>query len=676
MERDNDNDRTDTSGSNESNTASPPTLPSSKRLGDTQPFRPPQVYKPLSSEHTSEEQDHQQTAPYRPVQSVKGSIKAPTPRKSISLATVLGVLALLLMLAAAIAYFLIIKSGTEAGSGTLPAESVLPATTLGYISISPAPVQSQQQAFGQLLDTFEAQPGSKAAIASLVLEARHIISDTGLSLGSATDPATLETVAKYLGGNVTIALLAPSEGDLLSLKVPAGGHINQLAAFDVISQKVVGLVDLDFNPSGPQEGLIAQLRAVKDNLDKAKVVETYNGTDIRQYTGGPLPIYFSLLNGTSTAAVGIGSAPIKVLIDELRANKGLKEDARFKSLSGKVPAERVAALYLNLGETYELVETLQPDIQMQDQLRVSGSILATLSGGTDGLQFDIATPPGGVSLTGVLSYLLAPMFKLANLQANTSSHIDTSILKDVPADSLGFVAGSDPKDSVLATIDAINKSNPTAVTQLEKTLSDQTGLTLRDDILNAMSGDFVASLPPYDIKAVPDPPPPFTVQLKLTEKERAIIANSIKQGVSKLSGGKAEPFNAGGGTFYPTSPESLTATIIGVTPDRAMVAYGRDLKGAIAEVESVTANLGKGFGTTDKWKSASAHLPQNNNLVGYLDAATYREMSERAMTQGQKADYDKIYAPFLKPIKYIVAGSSTGPADALNLTRIFVGISK
>ena len=207
------------------------------------------------------------------------------------------------------------------------------------------------------------QPGSQEAIANLVLQVRDTISNTGISLGNATDPATLETLAGYLGGNVTIAMLSPSEGDLLSLKAPADGQVNPLTAFDVLSRRAVGIVDLDFSPAGgPQQGIIAELRAVKDNLDKAKVVESYNGTDIRSYTGGPLPLYFSLLGGTSTAAVGLSSVPIKVLIDEVRANKGLKEDAGFKYMSSKVPAERVATFYLNVSQANKLAEQILPSL--------------------------------------------------------------------------------------------------------------------------------------------------------------------------------------------------------------------------------------------------------------------------------------------------------------------------
>ncbi len=195
----------------------------------------------------------------------------------------------------------------------------------------------------------------------MIAQVQRDIADTGLPLGSTTDPATLDALASYLGGSATIAVLAPSQGDLISLKPSSSGGISPLAAYDVVGRNVVALVDLDFTTDGTKQGIIADLRAVKDNLDKAKVVESYHGTDIRQYVAGPLQIYFALLGGTSTAAVGINSVPIKVLIDELQANKGLKEDEAFKYLSGKVPTERVATLYLNLGEIIRSIKVLIPE---------------------------------------------------------------------------------------------------------------------------------------------------------------------------------------------------------------------------------------------------------------------------------------------------------------------------
>ncbi len=117
-------------------------------LGDTQPFRPATHYRPLTSEPPLEESPLQQTAPYRPIQQVSVA-----PKKGSSTAFILGLLALLLVAAAVAAYFIIRGSGGAVG-GSLPVERALPANALGYFSINPAPAESQRRAFEKLREAF------------------------------------------------------------------------------------------------------------------------------------------------------------------------------------------------------------------------------------------------------------------------------------------------------------------------------------------------------------------------------------------------------------------------------------------------------------------------------------------------------------------------------------------
>ncbi|HKP54134.1 MAG TPA: DUF3352 domain-containing protein [Chloroflexia bacterium] len=655
----------------------------SHKLGDTQPFRPVREYRPLTSEPALEEDSPlQQTAPYRPVrQQVNVS-----PKKGVSLTFILALLALLLVAVAVAAYFIIRGSG-GAGGGSVPVESALPANTLGYFSINPAPAESQSHAFEKLRETFESQPGFHEAMTNLVLQVQGAISSTGLPLGSTTDAATLDTLAGYLGGGVTIAVLAPSQGDLISLKPSTNGDISPLAAFDVLGRNVVGLVDLDFTSEGTNQGFIADLRAVKDNLDKAKVVESYHGTDIRQYAAGPLQIYFALLGGTSTAAVGINSVPVKVLIDELRANKGLKEDEGFKRLSGKVPAARVATLYLNLGEIdkalkvpfprYEQTDTIA-NTELSGLLKLQGTMLITLSARDDGVQIDSASqgfsPSWGALVTGNMEFY--PM------SINASARPDSSTLDDVPTDAITFLVGTDLKTAGLSLLDSLKKSG-TNIFFAESDAIEPLGLSMRNDILELMPGDFSITLQASDIQPLAFPPA-VIAQLKLSDSHSARVAENVKRGVEKMSEGKAQPFDVAGGMFYPTSSDGPTETIIGVAKERFILSYDKDLDAAKARAETALSNLGKGFGTTDKWKGISTHLPPDSNLIGYFDLVALREMYEQAMsnvmTAQAKEAYEKELAPLVKPLKYALVGLATEPTKegeaSRNLTRIFLGIGK
>jgi hypothetical protein len=150
--------------------------------------------------------------------------------------------------------------------------------------------------------------------------------------------------------------------------------------------------------------------------------------------------------------------------------------------------------------------------------------------------------------------------------------------------------------------------------------------------------------------------------------------------VQKSSGGRTTIFDIAGGQFFTTSSNKSSETLIGVAKDRAIMSYDKDVDAARDKAESVLSSLGKGFGTTDKWKAAAPHLPKDSNLIGYLDATTLREMMESIMTSSRKADYEKMTAPFFRPIRYVLVGLATEPTNegemSRNLTRVFLGISK
>ncbi len=449
------------------------------------------------------------------------------------------------------------------------------------------------------------QPGFREAMAQMVQQVEGLGMMIGMQPDQSGNAGTLTSLAGYLGGGLTIAVLAPSDADLQSLKASSSSG-NPMGLIDSAGRNIVGLADLDFNPSSGR-GPIADLRALKESLDKAKVVETHNGVDVREYVSGSLRLYFAFLPDTTTAAVAVNSAPIKVVIDEIKANKGLKDNTGFKYLSGKVPPERVATLYLNLGEINRGIEALGLGDSFYNRYqKLSGAMLVTLSGLEDGLQVDIATEGGG--LLGSSGWIFGWWF--GDMQVNPNARPDASTLNDIPADSIAFLAGSDFKSIALAAIEKAEKSTDEytrqGVADMQKSFKDNTGLDLKNDVLALMGGDFAASLSKFKTADVPSGTwfyiPPLVTQMKLNEADRAKAVDALKRAMEKALGDKIKSFEVAGGTFYTMGFDEM---ILGVGKDRALLTYdAKGLEAAKALADGTVANLGKGLGTTDKWKDA------------------------------------------------------------------------
>jgi len=622
-----------------------------------------------------EEELYEQPAPYPPVQQVNGAA-----RKGSSMPLALGALVLLVAVAGLVAWLVLNRAG-ETRSGASVVERALPANTLGYFSIDPSPDENQKRAFDRMLDVFESQPGFREAIAQMVQQVEGLGMMIGMQPDQSGNAGTLNSLANYLGGGLTVAVLAPSDADLQSLKASSSSG-NPMGLIDSAGRNIVGLADLDFSPSSGR-GPIADLRALKESLDKAKVVETYNGVDVREYISGSLRLYFAFLPDTTTAAVAVNSAPIKVVIDEIKANKGLKDNTGFKYLSGKVPAERVATLYLNLAEINKGIEALRSgDPLYSSYQKMSGATLVTLSGLEDGLQVDIATEGGG--LLGSTGWMFGWWF--GEMAVNPNARPDASTLNDIPADAFAFLAGSDFKSMALSAIEKAEKSSDEytrqGVADMQKSFKDSTGLDLKNDVLALMGGDFAASLSRFKNADVPRGTwfylPPLVTQMKVSEADRSKAADALKRGLEKSMGDKIKSFEVAGGTFYTMGLDSM---IVGVGKDRALLTYdAKGLEAAKALADGTVANLGKGLGTTDKWKDAVRHLPKDSNLIGYFDVAALITILEEGMTPEQKADFEQNLSIFVKPLKYVLVGSATDPAKegemSRNLTRIFLGISK
>ena len=91
-------------------------------------------------------------------------------------------------------------------------------------------------------------------------------------------------------------------------------------------------------------------------------------------------------------------------------------------------------------------------------------------------------------------------------------------------------------------------------------------------------------------------------------------------------------------------------------------------------------NLGKGLGSTSGWAANKAHLPNDSNIVLYVDLKGVRELAEQSSANSDRQDYESNIAPFVRPFKSFLLGSATQAAKDGNLSRnhtvLFIGISK
>lgn len=573
-----------------------------------------------------------------------------------------GLLVLVLLIAGGVAAFLILNRAINPPAAGV--DRVLPINALAYFTVDPVLDGTQKAAMDQLGEAFKSQPGFDDAWAKITEQTAEMAGggNTAENCAPGMADADFGSMSSYLGNNLTIAMLPPSTSDLEGLQ---NGDVDPGT---VLGRNVVGMVDLDFNPLNKQ-GPAAELKTVTDNVGTAELVEKYREMDIRKATICDGTVYFTLLDGSATAVLAAQVEPLKVVMDEYKDNKGLKTDTRFAALQAQVPAARIATLYLNLTEIYKQASLIDPQATEAVQ-GVEGAMLITLSAENDGLRFDVASEADfSNNLLGMST----------DVQLNPNAKPDVNTIADIPTGSLGFVLGTDLQSIIQGVIDAVHESGGDAAASMDDTIiqiEDATGLDMGQDILPLLAGDWAVSVSS-------DPGAPFPVgglvfQLKLKQGDQEKAQQLIEGLANQASGGETQIMDVGGNNFYTLSPDGTT--LAGTVGDRLVFAVSFNGEPADQSTADVVDNFGNGIGSTDAWRETAKHLPQNSNIIGWVDFNAIRELAEGSMEGDGQEEYETTAAPFVRPFKYLLVGSSSQAPEGARLSRnhtiFFLGIGK
>ena len=577
-----------------------------------------------------------------------------TPPKKGNNGLLYGLLGLVVLVAAGAAlwYFVLNRSNPLAPGGPLgsggtsdaaqqevAAASVFPKNTLGYVSIVTNPEGSQKTAFENIGKAFEAQPGFKEAIDRLTQQA---VGATG-GQGNAVAQEIQGLITKY-AKQVSIAMLPPSTTDWQAIQ--SGGQTGML---DVATRNVLAIAQMD-------------LAALKADAGASEVSEKYKDVEVSRIVTGTLTFYAAPLDG-GMVAIGARPEPVKNMIDQVKEKKSnIRDDETYKFLSGAVPAERVASFYINLTDIYNQMEAVSPGMLRTSGIEsLSGAFLLTVSGQDDGIQIDLA------SQAEVKSSMIS--------QVASMGKPDASTLNDIPADSIAFYAGTDLKTLIQSTLaslkaQAATSGSPDPIAQAEQQVKAMTGLSLENDIIPLLGGDYALSAGAGNSQM---PVSSVIFQMKMNGGDRDKAADSVDKVMQAIGRGQVDTFDMAGGKFYDLSQiANAPGLALGVSTDRLMVVW--DPAGRAAPlVGQVSDNLGKGFGTTSKWDAAKKHLPADSNAILYVDIDSIKAMFGSMLPSDAQ--------PFITPFKYVLLGSAVQAAPGSStpnrsLSRIFIGISK
>jgi hypothetical protein len=564
-------------------------------------------------------------------------------------------------------------------------DRLLPVSTLAYFSFDASPEGRQGEAAARFRQAFEAQPGFREAwdritrpladALSLAEQERSAAPTFGTRPDSPVRPTPVPggagDLSQYIGGNVTVAVLPLGSADLQTLRgasLGTGEGEPEAEVFDVIGRNVVALVDLDFDALS-KRGLLSDLKRWAEQPRQAAVAERYREVDIRRFDTGGAPVYFALVDGSSTAVVGAAPEPVRAVIDTYRDDRGLSGSITHSGLVREVPAERVASLYVNLTEIYRALRLADPEAANSGPVRdLRGAALLTLGAYEGGLQVDVASevdltllPSPGIDAGGP-----------GGIALNPDARPDVTTLSDVPPGAHAFLVGADLRTPVEQLLRAARQNEGLDIAAELREFETDTGLDLAGDVAPLLGGDYVLSARLEDTGGG-TLSPSVVFELKVQDEARAravldrLAAGGTGMGTETIAG--AEFHVAGGGLAF------------GTVARRAWVAWEGDGEGVTGSLARAIDGIGKGITGTDEWREKAKPLPRYSNVIAHVDMEAVLQAAEDSPgIVRDRTAYERDAAPFLRPLKYVLLGSASFSSERAYLSRnhtvIFIGVGE
>lgn len=410
------------------------------------------------------------------------------------------------------------------------------------------------------------------------------------------------------------------------------------------------------------DNFISKLLADAEKEDRPFTDEVYQDVTLHSRKDGDTGIVATFDN---LVVFSNSDALIKGMIDKAKGDESpsLAESERFKKITGQLPANAIATLYMEFGSLFEAVLAESaielPESQVKDMQAFEGfAMTGTLQ--PDGIQLDFA-----------FSYDVTKMSEAtrASLQRPASPN---AILGDIPADALVSINGFG-LDQVWKSVKQGLESNPDFSEQI-RDMESQMGFSIEEDIFSWMTGEYAMVL----VKAAPadEFSPPLGGYALIGANDVNQARTHVEKIVSALEQqGSAPPLESqtveGIELKVATDYNGAFQGGYGFHKDYFLMAYNEDAVKALATAGQNSLSNSTNF------KTVQGRLPGTNYGYVYADLDEVQQVIESQLDDFGREDYQKNIQPFLEPMHAFGASASTAGVDqGLSKGVLFILISE
>ncbi|MBN1220512.1 MAG: DUF3352 domain-containing protein [Anaerolineae bacterium] len=364
--------------------------------------------------------------------------------------------------------------------------------------------------------------------------------------------------------------------------------------------------------------------------------------------------------------IASGEQLVRDMIDKSKGKSeqtSLAENAQFKKITGELPANAVATIYMDLSglfdvalqeSAFELPPESTQDLEAFEAVAMAGTL-----------------QPDGVQIDVVATYDVEQMSEQMKTSLRQSASAN-AVLDDVPAEAL-FVYNGNNLNNIWQQTKKSLESNPD-FNEGMKDLEEELGFSFENDVFGWMTGEFAVVL-----LEVP-PPDEYSPPLGGYALIGADDVDNARNRVDKVIAALEEQ-----GEMPPLETETIDGIEMKVfrnSDDQIQGGYGFYKNYFLLayledSIKAVTVASQSPLTGSDNFKTVQNRLPGQNNGYMYADFDRVRSVVEDQLSDYEREDYQKNVRPFLVPIHAIGAASSTGGAEqGVNKGSFFILISE
>ncbi len=378
--------------------------------------------------------------------------------------------------------------------------------------------------------------------------------------------------------------------------------------------------------------------------------ETYKGNKVTLYSDGSAAAVVSKYVLVATTPTALHTA-----IDAQRGDvKSLANHDAYKAMIARLPASRVATLYVQFAPWLTAASRMQTGVQPQSLAQLEAYKGAGMS---------LAFEPNGARMDFVATFDPA---KLPQCQQQLLTQMvnPNAALKATPANAYLYSGGANLKsvwDCALTQLDA------TAKKQMDDTfasLNKQMGVDVNADVLSWMTGEYALAVTPA--QPISRGVPGVGILAMIEAKDQALINSKMTKIVGALGkqGLVAKDQNVQG---VPMKVIALGATTAPGTPAAGYGIVGNwFVLGGPLDALSAAVDAPKSPLANDAtFLAVQKILPAKNAGYGYANVTAIEKIIAETLTGTERTNYLKDGQPWLKPIKAMGWATETGKADSV-----------